>query len=1389
MKKITFLLTALLFSVMSFAQTTESVTLNLGSHDGTNITWTIAQGNITISQLKAASSTAVNANYVAAPRMYKGHILQFAAAEGYGITNISITYTGSYYGTGLYAGTAISDNVVTANTTDLTATYATSTSGGTHTIATVSAEGASLIALQIPNSAPSNYKQLRPTAISITYVKAATSEPTISCGDVNFGTVNSAVINSKEVEVIGENLGTEITASLESGTAFSINGTLTATGGTLTLTVTATTDGTYTDKLTLTSGTTSKEVEVSATVVVCEGEGTEEKPYTVNDVIKLANPAISAWVEGYIVGVMKNNELSTDDLSVNSNLALGATADATENIVPVALPSSTTIRTDLNLVDNSGNLGKKVAVYGLLDTYFSTTGVKNTSNYKWVAADGAPEAPTFTPAAGTYFAAQNVTITAEEGATIYYTIDGTDPTTASTVYSAPIAVGETTTVKAIAVKAEQSSPVASAKYTINLPLTTMDQIFAKATEVGSTATSVQVVMNNWVVTGVKASNAYVTDGTKGFIIYNASHGFVVGDILSGTVMCKVQLYNGSSELTELTSTTEGLTVTAGGVVTPVVVSDVTELKGVNTGSVVKITGTCTLEGSKYYVNGVQLYNSLFAYETPTVGNKYNVTGVYLQYYEIPEILPRQASDIELIPDALPSATISIANITMEVGEEKTIEANITPEDAQVTYELTDGTCITLKGATITAVSEGTATITATIAEKADEYTGVTKTFTVTVTPQNIATLPFAFDGKQADIANTLGMSHKGIDASDYGSSPYLKMNTTGDWLVIHFNGEPGKLSYDIKGNSYSGGTFTVQESVDGNTYTDIVAYTELGDKATKTHTLAATSRYVKFIYTEKVNGNVALGNIKIALPEEEPEQPGGGETPEERLTDWVLTPLADITTNDLVVITMTKGETTWAMTNNNGTSAAPAAPVVTLSADALAAEPDANLKWVVSNDNGTLTIYPYGDYETWLYCTNTNNGVRVGNGDAKEFTIDTDHLYTTLTTAPRYLGVYDGANWRCYTSINSNIKDQTLAFYVKKNANDVLPGTGEDPEEPSDDPVVPTPTINPTATFIFNTAEGLNDLGITYPVTPTTVEDGTEDAFKTEFENNAKFTQDGITMTTTGGTVVATRVWLTAAGKLDLRVYKGATLTFSVPENLQITTIAFNGSNINHLLVDGVAVNNNTWTGSKQEITFTAKEDASTIKINTIDFVVSYTRSISANYGTICLPYGSSNYSGAEFYEFVGKETGKVWLASVDKLEAGVPYVFMVKGTQLVVAYEGTPESTPGNKNGLYGTFTDNTPVAVGNYIISQGKVLAPCGTGCYVNANRAYVVMDEIPDGKPTQQMPGRRYIGMDVQGENETTGVEDLFTTDAPVKVIENGQLIIIRDGVKYNVQGVRL
>ena len=85
-------------------------------------------------------------------------------------------------------------------------------------------------------------------------------------------------------------------------------------------------------------------------------------------------------------------------------------------------------------------------------------------------AGGTPTcyAPTFSPAAGTYFSAQSVEIsTTTEGATIYYTVDGSDPTGESTAYTEAITVSKTTTIKAIAVRdGYNNSSVASATYKI-----------------------------------------------------------------------------------------------------------------------------------------------------------------------------------------------------------------------------------------------------------------------------------------------------------------------------------------------------------------------------------------------------------------------------------------------------------------------------------------------------------------------------------------------------------------------------------------------------------------------------------------------------------------------------------------------------------------------------------------------------------------------------------------------------------------------------------------------------------------------------------------------------------------------------------------------------------
>ena len=68
--------------------------------------------------------------------------------------------------------------------------------------------------------------------------------------------------------------------------------------------------------------------------------------------------------------------------------------------------------------------------------------------------------------ADTYFGSVSVTLSAANGASIYYTLDGTEPTSASTLYTAPFTITETSTLKAIAISGDNSSSVVTRTITI-----------------------------------------------------------------------------------------------------------------------------------------------------------------------------------------------------------------------------------------------------------------------------------------------------------------------------------------------------------------------------------------------------------------------------------------------------------------------------------------------------------------------------------------------------------------------------------------------------------------------------------------------------------------------------------------------------------------------------------------------------------------------------------------------------------------------------------------------------------------------------------------------------------------------------------------------------------
>ena len=110
------------------------------------------------------------------------------------------------------------------------------------------------------------------------------------------------------------------------------------------------------------------------------------------------------------------------------------------------------------------------------------------------------ENPTIMTAGGKYTTAQNVTINKTEG-TIYYTINGADPTDASDEYTAAIALNTAGkyTIKAIAIDGDNFSEIVSATYVMNLPFASLDALMAIGTDVAED--SVTVSFSNVKITG------------------------------------------------------------------------------------------------------------------------------------------------------------------------------------------------------------------------------------------------------------------------------------------------------------------------------------------------------------------------------------------------------------------------------------------------------------------------------------------------------------------------------------------------------------------------------------------------------------------------------------------------------------------------------------------------------------------------------------------------------------------------------------------------------------------------------------------------------------------------------------------------------------------------
>ncbi|MBO4574510.1 MAG: chitobiase/beta-hexosaminidase C-terminal domain-containing protein [Bacteroidales bacterium] len=134
------------------------------------------------------------------------------------------------------------------------------------------------------------------------------------------------------------------------------------------------------------------------------------------------------------------------------------------------------------------------------------------------------KAPEFSSEAGTYNYVLSVTLSTEtEGADIYYTTDGSNPTTSSTKYTGAISVSTTTTIKAIAAKEGMAnSTVSEATYTMNIPVINAENVNLTCS---ATSGSIAYTITNEVDGGVITSAEISNDSPVGWLTVNGSNPF------------------------------------------------------------------------------------------------------------------------------------------------------------------------------------------------------------------------------------------------------------------------------------------------------------------------------------------------------------------------------------------------------------------------------------------------------------------------------------------------------------------------------------------------------------------------------------------------------------------------------------------------------------------------------------------------------------------------------------------------------------------------------------------------------------------------------------------------------------------------------------------------
>ena len=765
-------------------------------------------------------------------------------------------------------------------------------------------------------------------------------------------------------------------------------------------------------------------------------------------------------------------------------------------------------------------------------------------------------------------------------------------------------------------------------------------------------------------------------------------------------------------------------------------------------------------------------------------------------------------------------TWNMGNKALNVGDQLTLNATAS-SGLGVTYTSSNTSVVTVSGNTIKAVGEGSATITASQSGNTNYNAATSKSYTVTVSKKDqtitwtpptemtvgsthtlSATAPggavsYAVTGDAVTRSgNTLTAVKEGtvtITASQAGNSNYKAAANVTKTITVN-KATPKVTAWptlnavtygtnlgdalQLKGGSASvAGTFAITDAYTAATVPNAGTYTyNLEFRPTETNKYNVVSGGTATLTVNKANQSITwdMGNQSMYV--------GGQLT----LNATASSTLGVTYTSSNTSVVTVSGNTLTAVGEGNATITASQAGNSNYNAAA-----DITYTVSVSKKDQTITWTPptemtVGDTHTLSATATSGDAVAFAITEGDAATLAGNTLTAVQAGTVTITASQSGNN---YYNAAANV---THTITVNKATPTVTPW-------PTLDAVTYGATLEQALVLVGGTASVEGTFVITDSYNAADVPNAGTHTYNLEFrptESNKYNNVSGGTATLTVNKADQTITWDFA----DCTLLPGQTLALDATSTCGAVSYELTGS--------AISVSGNTLTAEAAGTATIKAVDAGNSNYNAVESSVytvtvsesGYTRAVTnGNYGTICLPYGSSSYAGAEFYEIAyaeiknGDATG-LYLDQIEEdaaLVAGKPYIFKATADELAVSYEGAMATTPvAGEAGLTGTLVDIAAggVLVGNYIIAQ-NMFWDASAENWLNANRAYINKTILLQTEPKNPMQGRRRVKMGETSEDAATGVDNAIVAPNSYKTIENGQLVIVRDGVKYNAQGQKL